>query len=147
MTDVQLFVLLLPKVCVALIAGLIVGVERERKHKAAGIKTLTLICIGAMLFTIVAEQAHDLGHIIAQIIPGIGFLGAGAIMRPSGDRVSGLTTAAIIWTMAAIGVLIGLGFVLVPLSLSLLIAAATTAISLIERKLFPTQSDTKNDPS
>ena len=88
----------------------LIGIERERKEKPAGLKTLTLICVGAAIFTLasrfLADDRSDVTRITAQIIPGIGFLGAGAILRSRGSIV-GLTTAATIWVVAAIGMMIG----------------------------------------
>lgn len=147
MTDIELISYLGPKIVIAIICGAIVGIERERKHKSAGIKTITLICLGAMIFTCInylVDQNRD-GRIISQIVTGIGFLGAGAIIRPTRATVAGMTTAAMIWIMASIGVLIGLGFIIVPVCLSLLIAIATTAISHIEKRLFPISD--KQDPN
>ncbi len=108
-----------PKVFYSVIAGGIIGLERELKNKAAGMKTNILICLGSALFTSVsilistslAQTGHygDPARIAAQIVSGIGFLGGGAIIQ-SGGTVLGLTTAATIWVVAAIGVLIGIGY-------------------------------------
>jgi len=103
----------------ALVLGGIVGYDREVKMKAAGFKTNIMICIGATLFTSIAllnlHQSHssnmiDPNRISAQIVSGIGFLGAGAIIHGRKGSVSGLTTAATIWVVAAIGYTIGVGF-------------------------------------
>lgn len=101
------------KLLVSMVLGAAVGVEREFNEKPAGLKTNVLICIGSTLFTIVSEYAFQNPtlqdyHIAAQIVTGIGFLGAGAIMR-EGERVTGLTTAALIWVVAAIGMAVGMG--------------------------------------
>ena len=103
------------KVFTAIFLGGMIGLDRERKLKAAGIKTNVLICLGACLFTTVAIlnssmwNTGDPNRVIAQIVSGIGFLGAGAIIHGRG-HVVGLTTAATIWTVAAVGVTIGSGF-------------------------------------
>ena len=96
--------------------GGLVGYDREQKMKNAGIKTNVLICIGATLYTAISMVVQkELGgqfdptRISAQIVSGIGFLGAGAIFRDKGNVV-GLTTAATIWVVAAIGVTIGFGY-------------------------------------
>lgn len=103
---------------VALFLGGIIGFDRERKLKSAGIKTNILICIGSTLYTAVSiliqktsggAQMADVSRIAAQVVSGIGFLGAGAIIQSRGS-VKGLTTAATIWVVAAIGVTIGAGF-------------------------------------
>ncbi len=97
------------KVFAAVVMGGTIGLEREVSNKVAGLRTNILICVGAALFTIVSLKAFDVrdAHVPAQIIAGIGFLGAGAILR-DGEHVVGLTTAATIWTVAAVGM--GLGF-------------------------------------
>jgi putative Mg2+ transporter-C (MgtC) family protein len=108
-----------PRIFFALFCGGLIGLERELKHKAAGLKTNMLICLGAMLYTcmsiIIAGSYAEVGHygdpsrVAAQIVSGIGFLGGGAILQSRGSIV-GLTTAATIWVVAAIGVCIGAGF-------------------------------------
>src|SRR6202046_5422069 len=99
--------------CVALLLGAVIGIERELSDKAAGLRTHILICIGSCLFMIVSKNFTgvinaDPTPIAAQIVTGIGFLGAGAIMH-EGERVVGLTTAATIWVVAAIGMAVGVG--------------------------------------
>lgn len=95
---------------VSLLLGAIIGFEREVSDKAAGLRTNILICVGGTLFAILSMKFaggnNDPTRMAAQIVSGIGFLGAGAIMR-EGDRVTGLTTAATIWIVAAIGVAVG----------------------------------------
>ena len=89
-----------------------VGLEREFRHKPAGLRTNMLIALGAALFSILSVElgagAGSPDRIAAQVVTGIGFLGAGAILR-SGENVHGLTTAATIWVNAAIGMAAGLG--------------------------------------
>lgn len=105
------------KIVTGLILGSLVGYDREQKMKNAGIKTNVLICLGATLYTAISMIGHDQGgginydaaRIPAQIVSGIGFLGAGAIMQDKGNII-GLTTAATIWVVAAIGMTIGYGF-------------------------------------
>ena len=101
----------------ALLCGGLIGLERELKNKAAGIKTNMLICLGAALYTsasvmITSEAGGDAqadpSRIAAQIVSGIGFLGGGTIIQSRG-AITGLTTAATIWVVAAIGVCIGIG--------------------------------------
>jgi putative Mg2+ transporter-C (MgtC) family protein len=97
--------------------GALVGFQREKVGKPAGIRTLALITIGAALFTMLsvfAFETADPARLAANIVTGIGFLGAGAIiLRREQGIVEGMTTAATIWVMAAIGVAIGVGFYLV----------------------------------
>ena len=104
--------------------GTIVGSERERHEKPAGLRTLTLVCLGSTVFTIMSfvftSNTGDSGRVAGQIVTGIGFLGAGAILH-SRNGVSGMTTAATIWVTAAIGMIVGAGFALAGLATSLLV--------------------------
>src|SRR5580765_634324 len=89
----------------AAILGGLIGLERESKHRAAGLRTNLFICLGAAMFTLLSDElagAHTGDHtrIAAQIIPGIGFIGAGSILRARGDIVTGITTAATIFVVA-----------------------------------------------
>lgn len=105
------------KIVTGLILGSLVGYDREQKMKNAGIKTNVLICLGATLYTAISMLGHvsgsgivyDSARIPAQIVSGIGFLGAGAIMKDKGNIV-GLTTAATIWVVASIGMTVGYGY-------------------------------------
>ncbi len=99
----------------SVLCGAIVGSERERREKPAGLRTMMLICLGACVFTqagllIGGGQFSDRGRIAAQVVTGVGFLGAGAIIRERG-MVIGFTTGAAIWAVAAIGVVVGSGYV------------------------------------
>lgn len=95
---------------IAAACGLLIGMEREYHNKSTGIRTLMLICIGAALFGILSRtgQRSD-DRIAANIVTGIGFLGAGVIFKDS-LSVVGLTTAAVIWSTAAIGMAVGMGY-------------------------------------
>jgi len=103
---------LLSRMLVAVAIGAAIGVERESRDKAAGFRTMTLISLGSALFTIfsirIGAEDNNSARIAAQIVTGVGFLGAGAIMR-EGPRVSGLTTAATIWLVASLGMGAGAG--------------------------------------
>jgi putative Mg2+ transporter-C (MgtC) family protein len=119
------------KIALAVLAGGLIGVEREFRDKAAGFRTLIFICVGATLFTIVSIKmggSNDQARIAAQIVTGVGFLGAGAIMRDT-QRVTGLTTAAAIWLTAALGMGIGAG--------EYALSGVVTAVSLIVLWFFP----------
>jgi putative Mg2+ transporter-C (MgtC) family protein len=102
------------RLLMSLIIGIIIGLEREIQHKAAGLRTSVLICLGATIYTIGSIEFASSGgnvdpsRIAAQIVTGIGFLGAGTIIQTRGS-VHGLTTAATIWVMAALGLAVGLG--------------------------------------
>ena len=99
------------KLLLAVLVGGLVGAEREFRDKAAGFRTIILICVGAALFTMFSLKLggdKDPVRIAANIVSGVGFLGAGAIMR-AGGRILGITTAATIWLAAALGMGIGGG--------------------------------------
>jgi len=96
----------LVKVGLSIFFGGVLGLERQWKHKTAGFRTIILICLGSALFTLVAQKGGT--NVNANVITGIGFIGAGVIFK-DGFSVSGLTTAAVIWISAAIGVSIGTG--------------------------------------
>ncbi|HKO80399.1 MAG TPA: MgtC/SapB family protein [Chitinophagaceae bacterium] len=100
------------KAVLAVAAGIILGLERELKDKAAGLKTITVICLGSALFSILSYKVgaddHETTRIASYIVSGIGFIGAGVIFKDKLD-VSGLTTAGIIWLAAAVGMAIGFG--------------------------------------
>lgn len=95
------------KLLLAVALGGLIGFEREIHAKAAGLRTITLITLGATLFTILSLRYVD-DRVVANIVTGVGFLGAGAILFSEG-RVKGLTTASSIWMAAALGMAIGLG--------------------------------------
>jgi putative Mg2+ transporter-C (MgtC) family protein len=95
----------------AVVAGVALGLERELKDKQAGLKTISIICLGATLFSIMSYKIGGEGNatqIAAYVVSGVGFIGAGAIFK-DGLTVSGLTTAGIVWLAAAIGTSIGFG--------------------------------------
>jgi len=98
----------------AFVAGFLIGYERGSREKPAGVRTTTLVCVGAMLFSMVSNYVdpESTTRIAANIVTGIGFLGAGIIMHHKGS-VQGLTTAATVWMAAAIGLAIGFGWYLV----------------------------------
>lgn len=99
------------KALMAIAAGIILGLEREMKDKVAGLKTITIICLGAALFGILSYRIGGTANpttIAAYVVSGVGFIGAGAIFK-DGFSISGLTTAGIIWLAAAVGLSIGFG--------------------------------------
>ena len=106
--------------------GAIIGYQRERAKKPAGLRTHVLICIGAALFTIASIYgfaADDTARVAAGVVAGVGFLGAGAIIRGGEGVLAGLTTAATIWSVAGIGLAAGAGLYLA--------SAVATALVLI----------------
>jgi putative Mg2+ transporter-C (MgtC) family protein len=112
--DVEQITRLLVRLLLAALLGGVLGYEREHKGKAAGVRTHMLVAMGAALFVLVPQQGGmqiaDMSRVIQGVVAGIGFLGAGAIIKNhSEENVQGLTTAAGVWMTAAIGVACGLG--------------------------------------
>jgi putative Mg2+ transporter-C (MgtC) family protein len=106
------------------VLGGVIGFERERAKKPAGLRTHTLICLGACLFTVVSIYGFggDVARVAAGVVTGIGFIGAGAIIRGGREGIiAGLTTAATIWSVAGIGLAAGAGLYLVAVVATLLI--------------------------
>jgi putative Mg2+ transporter-C (MgtC) family protein len=106
----------LVRLSVAVVAGGAIGLEREQEHKRAGIRTHMLVCLGSALFTLIAIEAKmnsaDISRVMQGVAAGIGFLGAGTILKLSDQReVKGLTTAASIWLTAAVGMAVGVGLI------------------------------------
>jgi putative Mg2+ transporter-C (MgtC) family protein len=127
------------KVILAAFLGGAIGLEREFRDKPAGVRTNMLICIGATLFMIVSTNAAavlggDPMRIAAQIVTGIGFLGAGAVLHSHGFVV-GLTTAATIWVVAGIGMAVGSGFYGTAIFTTLLSLITLTVMPFIESRV------------
>ena len=101
---------MLPDVLLSVLLGFIIGLERKQRFKEAGIRTHTIVCFGAAIMTVISKNigAGDPGRIAAQIVSGVGFLGAGMIVYKQ-HEVKGLTTAAGIWATAGVGMACGAG--------------------------------------
>lgn len=127
------------KLLLAAVLGALVGLERELHGKPAGLRTNMFICLGSALFTILsvefaARYGGDATRIASQLIPGIGFIGAGSIIRARGT-VTGLTTAATIFVLASIGMAIGAGSVGTALFVSALILVGLWILGWMQRRL------------
>lgn len=126
---------------VALICGFLLGYERQRRGKPVGILTASLVAIGSMAYvkagTLIAapDLPGDPGRIPSMIVSGIGFVGGGAILR-SGFHVTGLASAATIWTLGALGITIGIGHPLLALVAAVFVAVALRTIPSLEHALF-----------
>ncbi|HEV3098019.1 MAG TPA: MgtC/SapB family protein [Candidatus Dormibacteraeota bacterium] len=134
---------LMLRLAVALALGAVVGLERERQERAAGLRTVTMVSLGSCLFTIVGAYGFaqtDPSRVAAQIVTGIGFLGAGTIFLRK-DLVRGLTTAATIWTVAAIGMAAGTAQYLVAFFTTLLILSVLMVLKPIEKRFFKRPSE------
>jgi len=125
-------------ILLAVVLGAIVGLERQVSGKSAGLRTNVLICLGAAVFTIISKQmasgSIDVTRIAAQIVTGVGFLGAGAIIQDTGG-VRGLTTAATIWLVASIGMACGAGYYGLAAISALLAVLVLLGLGQIERPL------------
>ena len=129
---------LMIRLLVALLLGAVVGLERERQERAAGLRTVTMVSLGSCLFTIVGAYGFantDPSRVAAQIVTGIGFLGAGTIFLRK-DLVRGLTTAATIWAVAAIGMASGTAQYVIAVFTTLLILSVLMVLKPIERRFF-----------
>lgn len=133
----------------AVVLGGLVGLERETLRREAGLRTFCLVCLGATLFTTVAFETFDSlmgkpgieldpSRIIGQIVVGVGFLGAGLIIF-RGARIEGLTTAAALWVVAAIGAAIGAKFYFLAALVTFLTVLILTGFRLLEEKLLGTK--------
>src|ERR1700730_1395743 len=128
------------RLVLAAILGGVIGLEREFKHRPAGLRTNMFICLGAALFTILSdtlaiEHVGDHTRIAAQIIPGIGFIGAGSILRNRGDLVTGITTASTLFVVASIGMAVGGGLYLTSIFATGIVVIFLFALGGMERKL------------
>lgn len=132
----------------ALILGLIIGIERIRSHKVAGPRTYGLVAMGAALFVASGEVVRELGdtvdslRIAAQVVTGIGFLGAGAIMLKD-NQVTGLTTATGLWVAAGIGVACGFGFFTLATIATIATFTTFTLLWTVEEKFIAPHDNTK----
>lgn len=134
---------IIPKIVVATICGLIIGYDREIKQKVAGIRTNILICVGCTILTSISfylaksNPMIDPTRIIGQIITGIGFLGAGVIMKHE-DKIVGVTTAAFIWVASAMGILVAsIDSFLLPITLTIGLLLTSRFFEKIENFIKP----------
>lgn len=132
------------RLTLATICGGLIGIERIRKRRPAGFRTHTLVCIGAALTMIISQylsargQTTDLARLGAQVINGIGFLGAGTIIVTGRQQVKGLTTAAGLWASACMGLAIGAGFYFGAIVGCLLIMLTVSVLSILEVRIMST---------
>ena len=123
------------RLALAVVVGGIIGAEREYRSKSAGFRTLTLICLGASMFTILSQligAEHAPERIASNVVVGIGFVGAGVIFRSDHNKVNGITTAAMIWVTAALGMGIGAGYKLLAFIACLLVVIVILLFSTLE---------------
>ncbi|MFD2368797.1 MgtC/SapB family protein [Brevibacillus sp. GCM10020057] len=138
----------LMKLGIALFLGLLIGMDRQLKHKPLGVKTSMVISVASCLITIVSiESVHRFslpGHtnmdplrLAAQIVSGVGFLGAGVILRRSNDVISGLTTASMVWAASGLGIAVGAGYYFEAVTATILIILAINLFPWILRWIGP----------
>ena len=125
------------RIFLCFIISFCIGLERQWRRRAIGLRTNVLVCIGSFLFVTFSIQtnAKDISRIAAQVVSGIGFLGAGTIIVTGKNKVRGLTTAAGLWACACMGLAIGAGFYSGAIIGCLVIAAVTVALANLDRKI------------
>jgi putative Mg2+ transporter-C (MgtC) family protein len=146
--DASTMTRIMVRLVIAAVLGGILGYERERKGRSAGVRTHMLVAVGAALFVIGPQQSGmaigDLSRVLQGIVQGIGFLGAGAILvRTAKRQVEGLTTAASIWATAGIGVIAGLGLEATAVLSTVIVLIILAAVPLVLPK--SSDADTKSD--
>lgn len=148
--DASTMTLVAVRLLLAAILGGILGFERERKARSAGVRTHMLVAVGAALFVIGPMQSgmpiEDMSRVLQGVVQGIGFLGAGAIIvRRSQHQVEGLTTAASIWVTAGIGVVVGLGLEVTAVMSAVIVLIILAAMPRILPHPAPAQPE-RHDP-
>ena len=129
------------KIFISALLGMIIGLEREISGKDPSLRTFCLICMGSCTFSVISagmvasQGVVDPGRIAAQIVVGIGFLGAGTIYR-SRNGISGLTTAALMWVTAAIGTAVGFGHIATAVSVTLISIAVMLLLGSLHRLIY-----------
>ena len=137
---------ILLRIFMACICGLLLGLERTKHQKAAGVRTYVIVALGAVIFTIISKYGFldvlgndgvrvDVSRVACNIVTGVGFLGAGTIFV-RGDRIQGLTTSAGIWVIAAIGMAIGSGMYIIGAVTTVLVLVVQTILQNIFEKRF-----------
>jgi putative Mg2+ transporter-C (MgtC) family protein len=164
--EAQLDVVL--RTLIALLIGSAVGIEREYRGHAAGVRTLAMVSVGSCIFTalgvyVFPGHATDPTRIAAQVVTGVGFLGAGAIFRAE-DGVKGLTTAATVWVVAALGMAVGFGLFIIATAAAVIVLIGLVLVRPLEIRFLrhpqhpmrrrgddvtepePTRDDERTDP-
>ncbi|MDR3573100.1 MAG: MgtC/SapB family protein [Anaerolineaceae bacterium] len=122
------------KILLAVVLGGAIGFEREIQRKGAGLRTITLICVGATLFTMLSIRITGSGSIAANIVQGVGFLGAGVILHEN-TKIKGLTTAADVWVSAAVGMGVGGGYFLLSISATAILLVVMLSFAIFEQRV------------
>jgi len=107
---------------VILVSGILIGLERQKSHGIVGVRSVTLIMLGAFIFSYFSTRiGGDPSRVVAQVASGVGFIGAGLIFKKDVDKIANITTAILMWCLAALGCLIGLGFIIESLVITIVI--------------------------
>lgn len=127
--DIKIFII---RICVCFVLSFIIGFERQYRHRMVGLRTNVLVSLGAFLFVTAAYglKPNDMSRIAAQVVSGIGFLGAGVILR-DGSKIKGLNTAATLWCVASIGVLSACGMIIEAMVGTLLVLISNILLRLV----------------
>ncbi|MDH4209821.1 MAG: MgtC/SapB family protein [candidate division WOR-3 bacterium] len=124
------------RLATSIVIGGLVGLERELEHKPAGLRTIILVCLGSTIFMLIGFElglaSFELGRIVAGVVTGIGFLGAGAIIRARGE-VYGLTTAATIWLASGLGLAVGAGYYILAIIACVSVLIVLRILGIVER--------------
>lgn len=133
-------IVVVTRVALALLFGAMIGIDRERRQKTAGLKTITLVSIGAAGFAIMTNtfgpSNHNPAQLAAAVVGGIGFIGAGVILR-RGEMVEGVTTAATLWSASSVGLASGLGYYTIAATLTVAILMVQLVFPYIEKLIRP----------
>lgn len=130
------------RIIMAMICGGLIGAERERAHRPAGLRTYMLVCMGSAIVMLTGQymyenfRAGDPARLGAQVVSGIGFLGAGSIIVSRNSKVKGLTTAAGLWASACIGLAIGIGFYIAGIIATIAVYVIMSRIKKFENEFF-----------
>ena len=126
------------RLAVSILIGGLIGLERELEHKPAGLRTIILVCLGSTIFMLIGFElglvSSELGRIVAGVVTGIGFLGAGAIIRARGE-VYGLTTAATIWLASGLGLAVGAGYYILATIACVSVLVVLRILGIVEKLL------------
>lgn len=116
---------------------MLIGIEREVNHKPAGMRTCAIVCIGSCVLSLLSQlippSFPDRGHIAANIVQGIGFIGAGSILTLR-NKVVGLTTASVIWAVASVGIAAGFGFYKLAFVTTVIVVAVLSVLGVFENR-------------
>jgi putative Mg2+ transporter-C (MgtC) family protein len=129
---------IITRLAISIVIGGVIGIERELEHKPAGLRTIILVCLGSTIFMLIGLElglaVSELGRIVAGVVTGIGFLGAGAIIRARGE-VYGLTTAATIWLASGLGLAIGAGYYILATISGIFVLVVLRLLGVVEKVL------------